>query len=151
MIALTDTFSTDIFFKVRLLLSEKKYYYSHAQPARILSKTKRGHCAGLVFVKTQEYGRAAIQRYRKFNIYQKVRPHPLLNILKLYMIYCQLFVWGTICLYIALGTFFIVVGADRIGQALYDFAQKISHFQFGWLILIALFCESNYMSNSPGP
>ncbi|KAI0722878.1 Golgi apparatus membrane protein TVP38 [Earliella scabrosa] len=75
----------------------------------------------LLFVKMNEYGGIALRRYKKLNIYSK------------------LFVWGTICLYIALGTFFIVVGPDRIGQALYDFAQKISHYQYGWLILTAAF------------
>ncbi|TBU59163.1 Golgi apparatus membrane protein TVP38 [Dichomitus squalens] len=75
----------------------------------------------LVFSKTKEYGAAALQRYRNLNTYQK------------------LFVWGTICLYLSLATLFIVIGPDRIGQALYNFAQRISHFRFGWLILTAIF------------
>ena len=29
----------------------------------------------------------------------------------------------------------IWVGADRIGQTMYDLAQKISHLRFGWMIL----------------
>ena len=45
------------------------------------------------------------------------------------------------CLYIALGSFFIIVGPDRIGQTLYNFAQKISHYPYGWLILFSVFCE----------
>ena len=45
------------------------------------------------------------------------------------------------CLYIALGSFFIIVGHDRIVQTLYNFAQKISHYPYGWLILFSVFCE----------
>ena len=49
--------------------------------------------------------------------------------------------WATLCLYIALGTTFFVIGPDRIGQTMYNFAQRISHYQYGALILTALFCE----------
>ena len=48
--------------------------------------------------------------------------------------------WATFCLYIALGATFVYIGPDRIGQAMYNFAQKISHYQYGWLILTAVFC-----------
>ncbi|PIL37240.1 hypothetical protein GSI_00933 [Ganoderma sinense ZZ0214-1] len=75
----------------------------------------------LVFTKAKEYGAAAVQRYQKFNIYQK------------------LFVWGTFFLYLSLATAFLVIGPDRIGQTLYNFAQRISHFRLGWLILTAVF------------
>ena len=50
-------------------------------------------------------------------------------------------IWATICLYIALGTTFIVIGPDRIGQTMYNLAKKISENKFGWLILTAAFCE----------
>ncbi|KAI0747440.1 Golgi apparatus membrane protein TVP38 [Irpex lacteus] len=49
----------------------------------------------------------------------------------------KLIVWFLIVFYIALGTFFGVVGADKIAQTMYNVAQKISHLQFGWLILVA--------------
>ncbi|KAH9943350.1 uncharacterized protein BXZ73DRAFT_40674, partial [Epithele typhae] len=49
----------------------------------------------------------------------------------------QLFLWATICLYTALGTTFLVIGPDRIGQAMYNTAQKISNYPLGWLILTA--------------
>ena len=48
-------------------------------------------------------------------------------------------------MYISLATFFIVICPDRIGQALYNFAQRISHFRFGWLIMTALFCEYKHV------
>ncbi|KAI0677455.1 Golgi apparatus membrane protein TVP38 [Trametes maxima] len=63
----------------------------------------------------------AWHRYKKLNTYSK------------------LFVWGTLLLYASLATTIIVIGPDRIGQALYDTAQKISHYPFGWLLLLALF------------
>lgn len=40
--------------------------------------------------------------------------------------------------YAALGTSAYIIGADRIAQALYDFAQKISHLRFGWMILVGI-------------
>ncbi|RPD67068.1 Golgi apparatus membrane protein TVP38 [Lentinus tigrinus ALCF2SS1-6] len=75
----------------------------------------------LVFVKMKQYGAGALERYRNLNTYSK------------------LFVWGTLCLYAALGSFIIIVGPDRIGQTLYNFAQKISHYPYGWLILFSVF------------
>ncbi|KAI0693578.1 hypothetical protein BC835DRAFT_1353287 [Cytidiella melzeri] len=50
----------------------------------------------------------------------------------------KLILWSLVLFYVALGTFFFVVGADRIAQTMYDFAQKISHLRFGWLILVAI-------------
>ena len=50
----------------------------------------------------------------------------------------QLLIWSLLIFYVALGTFLIVVGADRIAQTMYDFAQKISHLRFGWTILLAM-------------
>ncbi|EMD40654.1 hypothetical protein CERSUDRAFT_80307 [Gelatoporia subvermispora B] len=49
----------------------------------------------------------------------------------------KLFIWATGCLYLTLGTIFVVVGPDRIGQTFYDLAQKTSHKPFGWAILLA--------------
>ncbi|KAI0921307.1 Tlg2-vesicle protein [Taiwanofungus camphoratus] len=49
--------------------------------------------------------------------------------------YGKLFIWTTVCLYLALGSFFILVGPSRIGQTVYDLGQKISHQPFGWMIL----------------
>ncbi|KAI0347336.1 Golgi apparatus membrane protein TVP38 [Trametopsis cervina] len=51
----------------------------------------------------------------------------------------KLAIWSLLVFYMALGTFFWIVGADRIAQTMYDFAQKISHMQFGWMILLAMF------------
>ena len=48
--------------------------------------------------------------------------------------------------YVALGTFAVVVGADRIAQTMYDFAQRISHLRFGWMILVAILGESSIYS-----
>ncbi|TFK94706.1 Golgi apparatus membrane protein TVP38 [Polyporus arcularius HHB13444] len=75
----------------------------------------------LLVVRMKHYGGGALERYRNLSTHSK------------------LFVWGTICLYIALGSFIIIVGPDRIGQTLYNFAQKISHYPYGWLILTSLF------------
>lgn len=47
-------------------------------------------------------------------------------------------IWSLAVFYIALATFLITIGADRIGQTMYDFAQKISHLRYGWLILGAI-------------
>ncbi|KAI0750901.1 Golgi apparatus membrane protein TVP38 [Daedaleopsis nitida] len=74
-----------------------------------------------LFVKVKVLGGAALQRYKNLNIYSK------------------LFVWATLCLYIALGSTFVLVGPDRIGQNLYNFAQKISHYPYGWLLLTSVF------------
>ena len=46
--------------------------------------------------------------------------------------------WSLALFYVALGSFLVWVGADRLAQSMYDFAQKISHLQFGWLILGAM-------------
>ncbi|KAI0092617.1 Golgi apparatus membrane protein TVP38 [Irpex rosettiformis] len=48
----------------------------------------------------------------------------------------KLIVWCLVFFYIALGVFFAVVGADRIAQTMYNVAQRISHLQFGWMILV---------------
>ncbi|CDO68714.1 hypothetical protein BN946_scf184652.g41 [Trametes cinnabarina] len=42
-------------------------------------------------------------------------------------------------LYISLAATLILIGPDRIGQTLYNLAQKISHYPFGWLILFLVF------------
>lgn len=47
-------------------------------------------------------------------------------------------IWSLALFYVALGTFLVWVGADRIAQNMYDFAQKISHLKFGWMILGAM-------------
>ncbi|OJT10205.1 Golgi apparatus membrane protein TVP38 [Trametes pubescens] len=75
----------------------------------------------LAAAQVKHLGRVAIQRYKKLNIYSK------------------LFVWGTFFLYISLAVTVIYIGPDRIGQTLYNLAQKISHYRFGWLILFGLF------------
>ena len=46
--------------------------------------------------------------------------------------------WGLALFYLALGSFLLWVGADRLAQTMYDFAQKISHLRFGWSILGAM-------------
>ncbi|KAK7695472.1 hypothetical protein QCA50_000108 [Cerrena zonata] len=50
----------------------------------------------------------------------------------------KLLIWALILFYIALGTFLIIIGPDRIGQTMYNLAQKISHLRFGWMILGAI-------------
>ncbi|KAL6309559.1 Golgi apparatus membrane protein TVP38 [Sparassis latifolia] len=50
----------------------------------------------------------------------------------------QLFIWGTICVWVSLATIFVVIGPDRIGQAFYDLAHKINQLPFGWLIIAGL-------------
>ncbi|KAI0776020.1 Golgi apparatus membrane protein TVP38 [Trametes elegans] len=75
----------------------------------------------LTFAQAKQLGWAALQRYRKLNLYSK------------------LFVWATLCLYVALAATIIHIGPEQIGQSLYNFAQKISHYPFGWLILFAAF------------
>ena len=94
----------------------------------------------LVFTKAKEYGAAAVHRYKKFNLYQKVctQSHMEASLIPGLQ---KLFVWGTFFLYLSLATAFLVIGPDRIGQTLYNFAQRISHFRFGWLILTSIFCE----------
>ncbi|KAI0082592.1 Golgi apparatus membrane protein TVP38 [Panus rudis PR-1116 ss-1] len=66
------------------------------------------------------YVRTSWNRYRKLPLYGKM------------------LIWALGLFYVALGTFLIVVGADRIGQTMYNLAQKISHLKFGWLILGAV-------------
>ena len=47
-------------------------------------------------------------------------------------------IWSIMLFYLALGAFLLWVGADRIAQTMYDFAQRISHLKFGWMILAAM-------------
>lgn len=68
----------------------------------------------------KHYIRASFRRYKKLNLFGK------------------LLVWGLALFYLALVTFILTVGPDRIGQFMYDLAQKISHLRFGWLILGAV-------------
>ncbi|KAJ8455123.1 hypothetical protein ONZ51_g12627 [Trametes cubensis] len=75
----------------------------------------------ITFAQVKQFGWAALQRYRKLNTYSK------------------LFVWGTVALYASLAATLVIIGPDRIGQTLYNLAQKISHYPFGWLILFATF------------
>jgi len=65
----------------------------------------------------KHYAKAAWQRYKKLGVWGK------------------LFIWGTIAFYIALATIFILKGAT-IAQAMYDVAQKLSHMEYGWLIIL---------------
>ncbi|KAI0796582.1 Golgi apparatus membrane protein TVP38 [Abortiporus biennis] len=76
-------------------------------------QSRVGWVAGL----TRHYLRTTWQRYKKLHLYGK------------------LFIWGLALFYISLATFLIIVGPDRIGQTMYDLAQKISHLKFGWLLL----------------
>jgi len=48
----------------------------------------------------------------------------------------KLLLWSLILFYISLAAFILVVGLDKIAQTMYDLAQKISHYPFGWLILL---------------
>ncbi|EPT02745.1 hypothetical protein FOMPIDRAFT_1143170 [Fomitopsis schrenkii] len=66
------------------------------------------------------YGYAAFRRYRQLGIRGKI------------------FLLCSLAIYIAIPTVFIVLGPDRIGQALYNLAQKISHLWYGWLILLGV-------------
>ncbi|KAI0638279.1 Golgi apparatus membrane protein TVP38 [Trametes polyzona] len=75
----------------------------------------------LAAAQVQQLGRAAIQRYKKLNTYSK------------------LFVWGTLFLYLSLAATIVIIGPDRIGQTLYNLAQKVSHYRFGGLILFVAF------------
>lgn len=58
----------------------------------------------------------------------------------------KLVLWALALFYVALGTFIIVIGPDRIAQFMYDLAQKIKHLRFGWLILGGLLgsCDVSY-------
>ncbi len=53
-------------------------------------------------------------------------------------------VWALAIFYVALITFLLWVGPDRIAQAMYDFAQRISHLQFGWMILAGMIGQFDY-------
>ncbi|KAH8106126.1 Golgi apparatus membrane protein TVP38 [Cristinia sonorae] len=68
----------------------------------------------------KHYLRTSWLRYRKLHIYSKLA------------------LWALMLFYAALGAFLITVGADRIGQTMYDLAQKISNLRFGWMILGAI-------------
>ncbi|KAJ8483323.1 hypothetical protein ONZ51_g4781 [Trametes cubensis] len=81
----------------------------------------RIHKPAITFAQVKQFGWAALQRYRKLNTYSK------------------LFVWGTVALYASLAATLVIIGPDRIGQTLYNLAQKISHYPFGWLILFVTF------------
>lgn len=64
--------------------------------------------------------KVAWNRYKKLNIRSK------------------LLLWSLILFYIALGAVILYIGLDRIAQTMYDLAQKISHYQFGWVLLLLL-------------
>ncbi|KZT71582.1 Golgi apparatus membrane protein TVP38 [Daedalea quercina L-15889] len=66
----------------------------------------------------KHYGYAAFRRFKQLGLRGKI------------------FLFCSLALYIAIPTIFIVFGPDRIGQALYDLAQKISRLWYGWLILL---------------
>ncbi|THH02411.1 hypothetical protein EW026_g436 [Hermanssonia centrifuga] len=68
----------------------------------------------------KQYVKTSWHRYQKLHLYGKM------------------LIWSLAVFYIALATFLITIGADRIGQTMYDFAQKISHLRYGWLILGAI-------------
>ena len=61
-------------------------------------------------------------------------------------------IWSLALFYVALGTFLVWVGADRLAQAMYDFAQKISHLQFGWLLLAGMIgmCSTHHVAPGTG-
>ncbi|CCM04818.1 uncharacterized protein FIBRA_07011 [Fibroporia radiculosa] len=72
---------------------------------------------GWFFAVCKYYIGAAFRRYQKLSIHGK------------------LFIWATACLYLILGTIFILIGPGRIGQSLYNLAQRISHLWYGWILL----------------
>lgn len=53
-------------------------------------------------------------------------------------------IWALALFYVTLITFLLWVGPDRIAQAMYDFAQEISHLRFGWAILGGMIGQSAY-------
>jgi len=65
------------------------------------------------------YGKATWQRYKNLGIKGK------------------LFIWALIISYIALGVALFLKGAV-IAQAMYDLAQKLSHMEYGWLIILGI-------------
>lgn len=54
----------------------------------------------------------------------------------------QLFIWSLVIFYIAFGALLIIKG-KVITQTMYDVAQKLSHMEYGWLIILG------FMSTSP--
>ncbi len=80
-------------------------------------------------------------KYKALGLRGKVHSTQLASAIHL-LIFVQLIVWSLIAFYTALGTFFGIVGADKIAQTMYNVAQKISHLQFGWLILVAAMSTS---------
>lgn len=78
-------------------------------------------------------------KYKKMPFYGKVSfaQHRIYSLSTRHVrrILFQMVIWSLAVFYISLGSFMVWVGADRIAQSMYDFAQKISHLQFGWLIL----------------
>jgi len=65
----------------------------------------------------KHYARTSWHRYKKLHLYGKLA------------------IWCLALFYLALGSFLIAVGPDRIAQTMYDLAQDISHLRFGWLLL----------------
>ena len=57
-------------------------------------------------------------------------------------------VWSLTIFYVTLASFILYIGPDRIAQAMYDFAQKISHLRFGWMILTGLLCQYTFIPRS---
>ncbi|TCD67687.1 Tlg2-vesicle protein [Steccherinum ochraceum] len=53
-------------------------------------------------------------------------------------IYGKAVIWTLAVFYVSLGAFLISVGADRIGQTMYDVAQRLSNLRFGWMIIGAV-------------
>ncbi|KAH9940575.1 Golgi apparatus membrane protein TVP38 [Amylocystis lapponica] len=68
----------------------------------------------------RHYVGAAFYRYRKLSFSSKA------------------IIWATATFYATVGTIVLVIGGDRIGQALYDLAQKISHLRYGQLVILGL-------------
>ncbi|KAH9843895.1 Golgi apparatus membrane protein TVP38 [Rhodofomes roseus] len=79
-----------------------------------------GYSVSWALAAFKHYGYAAFRRYRQLGIRGKI------------------FLLCSLAIYIAIPTTFIVVGPGRIGQALYDLAQKISHLWYGSLILLSV-------------
>ncbi|OSX60366.1 hypothetical protein POSPLADRAFT_1040570 [Postia placenta MAD-698-R-SB12] len=65
----------------------------------------------------RHYITAAFRRYQKLTTHGK------------------LFIWATACLYGTLASIISIIGPERIGQSLYNLAQRISHQPYGWMIL----------------
>lgn len=58
----------------------------------------------------------------------------------------QLFIWFLVVFYIVLGTALILKGAV-IAQTLYNVAQKLSHMEYGWLIILGFMSASSLLSD----